>query len=64
MPEIFEHLLQKNPIKIFSKIKESCLALINDRDVVSELIALIEETIEYLRPEKRVNHIRRILKIG
>ena len=42
---------------------KSFLALIHDKDVVTELITLIEETLEYLRPEKRVNHIGRKVKI-
>ena len=46
-------------IKDFFKI---CLALINDKDVITELTALIEETPDDLRPEKRVNHIGKRLK--
>ena len=67
MPEIFEQLLRKQPMKKVSKIKEffkSCLALIHDRYVVADLITLIEETSKYLRPEKRFNHIEKRLKIS
>ena len=42
---------------------KSSLALIHDKDVVTELTTLIEDTTEDLRPEKRVNHIGRKLKI-
>ena len=47
MLKIFEQLLMKKPMKNISKLKEffkSCLALINDKDVVTELTTLIEET--------------------
>ena len=57
MPERFEQLLKKKPMKNVSKIKEffkSCLALINDKDVVVELTTLIEETTDELRPEKEL----------
>ena len=52
-------------MKKISKLNDffkSFLALINDKDAVTELTSLIEETPEDLRPEKRVNHIRRKLK--
>ena len=51
MPEHFEQLMRKPSVKKVSKLKEffkSCLALINDKDVVIELIALIEENSKYL----------------
>ena len=67
MPEIFEQILMKQPMKKVSKLKyffKICLVLIHDRDVVTELTNLIEETPKYLRPEKRVNHIGKRLKIG
>ena len=54
-------------MKKVSKLKEffkSCLALIHDRDVVAEFTALMEETPEELRPEKRVNLIGKRLKNG
>ena len=38
------------------------LALINDKYFVVELTTLVEETLDYLRPEKRVNYIGKILK--
>ena len=65
MPERFEHLLRKQPMKNVSKLRgffKICLALINDKDVVTELTTLIEETTKDLRPEKRVNHIKRKTK--
>ena len=48
-----------------SKLKEFfkiCLTLIQDKDGVIELTSLIEEPQEEVRQEKRVNHIRKILK--
>ena len=47
MPKWSEQLLKKPPMKKFSKLKEFFkifLALIHDKDVVTELEALIEET--------------------
>ena len=47
IPERFEQLIRKPPMKKVSKLKEflkSCLVLINDKDVVTELTAFIEET--------------------
>ena len=55
MPEGFEQLIRKKPMKKVSKLKyffKNCLALINDKDVVAELAALIEETPDYLRPKQ------------
>ena len=51
IPERFKQLIRKPPMKKVSKLKEifkSCLALINDKDVVAELTTLIEETPEDL----------------
>ena len=50
-----------------SKLKEfflSCLSLIQDKDVVTELITLIEEPQEEVQPDIRVNHVGKRLKIG
>ena len=49
-------------MKKVSKLKEffkSCLALINDKYVITELTSLIEETTKDLRTEKIVNHIEK-----
>ena len=57
MPERFEQLIKKSPMKKVSKLKEffkSCLALINDKDDVTELTTLIEETPYDLQPEKNL----------
>ena len=65
IPERFEQLIRKSPMKKVSKVKyifKSCLPLIHDKDDVMELIALIEEKSEDLRPDKRVNHIGRKVK--
>ena len=52
-------------MKKVSKLKEffkNCLALINDKNVVTEMTSLIEETRDDLRPEKRVNYLGKRLK--
>ena len=49
MPERFEQLIRKPPMKKVSKLKyffKSCLVLINDKDVVAELTTLIEEILD------------------
>ena len=54
-------------MKKVSKLKEffkNCLTLINDKDAVTELITLIEETPDDLRPKNRVNHIGNRLNVG
>ena len=64
MLEKFEKSLRKQPLKRVSNLKEifkRFLALIHDRDDVAELRVLIEETIEDLQTEKRVNHVGKIL---
>ena len=53
-------------MKKVSKLKEffkSCLALIQDRDVVAELTTLIKETPEDPQHEKKINHVRKRLKL-
>ena len=42
----------------------SYLSLILDKDVVAELTTLIEEPQEEVRPDRRVNHVGKRLKIG
>ena len=67
IPEQFEKLFRKKPMKKVSKIKEffkNCLALINDKDAITELIALIEETPDDLHHKKRVKYIGKRLYIG
>ena len=67
MPEIFEQLIRKLHTKKVSKLKEifkSCLALIHDKDAVTDLKTLIEETIKDLQLEKKVNHIGKKVKTG
>ena len=49
MLERFEQFLRNQPLKKVSKLKEffkSCLALIHDKDAVTELTTLIEETVK------------------
>ena len=67
MLERFDQLFRKEPVEKVSKLKEffkSCLAIIQDKDVVAEFIALIEEPQEEVLTEIRVNHIGKILKTG
>ena len=42
----------------------SCLALIQDKDVIAELQALIEETLVESQPEGRFNHAKNKFKMG
>ena len=46
------------------KIFKSCWALIEDKDVIAELSALVEEPQLYVQPERRFNLIGKILKTG
>ena len=58
MLEKFQHIFQKRVPQKVSKLKSllsSCLALIQDKDAIEELQALIEETLVEPQPEKRVN---------
>ena len=67
IPVIFDQLLQNQPTGKFNKIKEffkSFLSLIQDKDVVVALTSLIEEPQEEVRPDRRVNHVGKRLKIG
>ena len=43
---------------------KSCLELIKDKDVMEKLSNLVEEPQTSVRPEKKVNHIGKILKNG
>ena len=64
IPKRFEQLIRKPPMKNVREFFKICLALIHYKDEVAELTTLIDETKEDLRPNKRVNHIRRKLKTG
>ena len=67
MLERFDQLFRKEPVEKVSKLKEffkSCLELIQDKDIVVEFIALIEEPQEEVLLERRVNHIGKRLKTG
>ena len=47
IPELFQRIFQKNVPQKVSKLKSffsSCLTLIQDKDVIAELHAMIEET--------------------
>ena len=62
MLERFEQLIRKPLMKKVSKLKEffkSCLALINDKSVVTEMTSLIEETPE--DPQTTNDHTDMIL---
>ena len=65
MPEHFQQLFQKQIPKKVSKLKSfllSFLALIQDKDAVIELQALIGETPEESQPERRVNQVKKKFK--
>ena len=67
MPKIFEQLIRRLPTKRVSKLKDffkSCLALIHDKDVVTEFTSLIEYNTTDMHPERRVNQVRSKRKIG
>ena len=67
IPERFDQILKKKPTRKVSKLKyffKSCLALILNKDVVSELRILIEENTEVLQPKRRVNHVGKRLNTG
>ena len=67
MPKWFQHIFQKKVPQKVSKIKSflsSCLVLIQDKDAIEELQALIEETPVEPQPEKRVNQIGKKFKTG
>ena len=55
IPESFEQLIRRPPTKKVSKLKEffkSCLALIHDKYVVTELTTLIEDNMTDMHPER------------
>ena len=65
--ERFQQLFQKHLPKKFSKLKtfmSSCLALIQDKDSITELQALIEETLEVSQLGNKVNHVKKKFKTG
>ena len=67
IPKHFQQLFRKQILEKVSKIKSflsSCLALVQDKDVVAELQALIEETPVNLQPKRRVNHVKKKFKMG
>ena len=67
MPGQFQHIFQKKTPQNISKLKSfmsSCLVLIQDKDVITELQALIEETLVDLHPEKKVNQVNKKFKTG
>ena len=67
MPECFQHIFQKTIPKKVSKLKSflsSCLVMIQNKDVIAELQALIEETLEELQPGRKVNHVKKKFKTG
>ena len=65
MLERFQQIFQnKVPHKV-SKLKSfmsSCLVLIQDKDAITELQALIEETPEESHSERRVNQVKKKFK--
>ena len=58
MPKRFQHLLQKKASPEVSKLRNllsSCLMLIQDKDVIAELQAIIDEIHVEPQTEKKVN---------
>ena len=66
IPERLEQLLQRKSTAKVSKLKylfKSCVALIEDKDAMEELAALVEEPQINVRLEKKVNHIGKDWKL-
>ena len=66
MPERFQHVFQKNVPQKVSNLKSflsSCLMLIQDKDAITELQAMIEEIPIEPRPGTKVNQVRKKFKI-
>ena len=67
MPKRFQHLLQKKASTKVSKLRpllSSCLMLIEDKDSIAELQAIIDEIPIVPHIEKKVNQVRRKCKTG
>ena len=67
IPERFQHIFQKNVPQKVSKLKSFLsifLTLIQDKYAIVELQVMIEETPIELRPEKKVNQVRKKFKTG
>ena len=67
MPECFQQLFENQIPKNVSKLKSymsSCLALIQYKDDITELQALIEDTPKELQPRRKVNHVKKKFKTG
>ena len=65
IPERFQCIFQKNIPQKVSNLKSfmsSCLTLIQDKDVITKLQAMIEETPIELQPEKKLNQVRKKFK--
>ena len=67
MPERFQHTLQKKAPPKVSKLRtflSSCLTLIQDKDVIAELQAMIEEISIEPQPENKFNQVWKKCKTG
>ena len=67
MPEQFQHLLQKKYSTEVSKLRHLlsiCLMLVQDKDVIAELQAIIDEIPVVSHIEKKVNQVRQKCKTG
>ena len=65
MPECFQQLFQNSIPKKVSNLKSfmsSWLALIQDKDAITELQALIEEASVESQPGRKVNHVKKKFK--
>ena len=66
MPQLFKLLFQKKSTEHVNKLKyffNFFLALIEDKDSLEKLAALVEEPQTSVKLEKKVNHIGKRLKI-
>ena len=66
MHEIFDQLFQRNPIEKVSKLNnffKHCLALIEDKDVMEELLTLVEEPQPSVRPGEKLITLVKYLKL-
>ena len=63
MPERFQHILQKKAPPKVSNLRtflSSCLTLMQDKDAIAELQAMIEEIRVEPQPKKKVNQLKKM----
>ena len=67
IPKCFQQLFQNHILKNVSKLKSflsSCLALIQDKDVITKIQEIIEETLVETYPKKKFNQVQKKFKTG